>query len=168
MNKADDKRDRIVERLADFMIAEGPGAASLRGLAAAAGTSDRMLLYYFKDKDAIVAATLQRAAQRLTATLAAAATSTGRIASAALEAEMLALVPRADLWPFMAMWIEVAALAARGDPLYHRVGREIALGFLGWIGERIDVAPGAARDEATLRLMRTIEGALHLRAVGLP
>jgi AcrR family transcriptional regulator len=127
-----------------------------------------MLLYYFKDKDEIIAATLQRAAERLTETLAAAATSTGRVSPEMLEAEMLALVPRPDLWPYLAMWIEVAALAARGDPLFYGVGRAIALGFLGWIGERLDIDAGPPRDAAALRVMRTIEGALHLRAVGLP
>lgn len=168
MNKAEAKRDHIIDRLANFMIAEGPGAASLRGLAAAAGTSDRMLLYYFKDKDEIIAATLQRAAERLTATLAAAVHTSDRVAPEVLEAEMLALVPRAGLWPYMAMWIEVAALAARGDRLYYTIGREIAVGFIGWIGDRLDIEDDAARDAASLRVMRTIEGALHLRAVGLP
>ena len=59
---ADDRRDALIDRLADHMLAIGIGASSLRTLAKAAGTSDRMLLYYFRDKDELVAATLERIA----------------------------------------------------------------------------------------------------------
>ena len=57
--------------MADFVLANGLGAASLRPLAASAGISDRMLLYYFKDKPAVMAAILQCLVDRLTALLAA-------------------------------------------------------------------------------------------------
>ena len=63
--KTDARRAAIVERLADHVLVHGLVAASLRPLAKAAGTSDRMLLYYFSDKTEIIAATLQRIAERM-------------------------------------------------------------------------------------------------------
>ena len=51
MSIREDRREAAIERMADHLLAEGLGAATLRPLAAAAGTSDRMLLYYFTDKD---------------------------------------------------------------------------------------------------------------------
>ena len=51
MVEASDKRAALIDKLADHVLADGLLHASLRPLAKAVGTSDRMLLYYFKDKD---------------------------------------------------------------------------------------------------------------------
>ena len=56
MTKPDSRRTEIVERLADHVLAHGLSASSLRPLAKAAGTSDRMLLYYFADKSEMMTA----------------------------------------------------------------------------------------------------------------
>src|SRR6202034_1512844 len=69
MNVRSDRRQAAIERMADHLLLEGLGAATLRPLAAAAGTSDRMLLYYFADKDDLLSATLHRLAARMTAQL---------------------------------------------------------------------------------------------------
>ena len=74
-----ERREAAIERMADHLLLEGMSAASLRPLAAAAGTSDRMLLYYFADKDELVAATLDRVAARLTAMLDAAIPAGARL-----------------------------------------------------------------------------------------
>ncbi|MFY8208820.1 MAG: TetR/AcrR family transcriptional regulator, partial [Caulobacter sp.] len=49
MNVRDEQRARVIAVLADHLLATGLSQASLRQLAAAAGVSDRMLLYYFAD-----------------------------------------------------------------------------------------------------------------------
>ena len=58
MTKPDTRRAAILERIADHILANGLSASSLRPLAKAAGTSDRMLLYYFADKAEIITAAL--------------------------------------------------------------------------------------------------------------
>jgi AcrR family transcriptional regulator len=47
-------RDGLLPLLAAHVLAEGLGGASLRPLARAAGTSDRMLLYHFGTKEALI------------------------------------------------------------------------------------------------------------------
>src|SRR5271168_597642 len=69
MNVRSDRRQAAIDRMADHILLEGLGAATLRPLAAAAGTSDRMLLYYFADKDELLSATLHRVAARMTTQL---------------------------------------------------------------------------------------------------
>src|ERR1700752_3207405 len=69
MTIRDKRREAAIERMADHLLLEGLGAATLRPLAAAAGTSDRMLLYYFADKDELLSVTLHRLAARMTAQL---------------------------------------------------------------------------------------------------
>ena len=54
MNIRNDRREAAIERMADHVLSEGLAAGTLRPLAAAAGTSDRMLLYYFADKDELL------------------------------------------------------------------------------------------------------------------
>ncbi|KPF70803.1 hypothetical protein IP88_11365 [alpha proteobacterium AAP81b] len=164
MAKAAIRREAIIERVADFLLAEGLGAASLRPLAKAAGTSDRMLLYYFPDKDALIAAALEHAAGRLAARLAA-IPETPRPA-AQLEAEMLALTGGPEVWPFMCLAFEVTALAARGNAFYRATGGALAAGFLAWIAARLDV-PDAERGRTALAILRTVDGALYLRGTGL-
>src|SRR5271154_452143 len=69
MTVRDERREAAIEPMADHVLSEGLAAATLRPLAAAAGTSDRMLLYYFADKDELLTATLARIATRMTAQL---------------------------------------------------------------------------------------------------
>lgn len=65
VTKPETRRAEIIERLTDHVLAHGLSASSLRPLAKAAGTSDRMLLYYFKDKAEIISAVLQLISARL-------------------------------------------------------------------------------------------------------
>ncbi len=160
------RRDAILDLLTDHVLAHGLAASSLRPLAEAARTSDRMLLYYFEDKSALIAATLERVAERLTNILDRQATGQP-LALDALTAKLSTIVMDEALWPYMRLWLEIAALAARGDQFYRAVGAEIGRGFLRW-GEAQLASPtpeDRARDAA--RLIVTIEGMLVLNAVGL-
>ena len=118
--KSDERRDALLDKLADFVLAEGLSAASLRPMAQAAGISDRMLLYYFKDKTAVIAATLERIAQRMMV-LMDSGTARGKLDRAALQAHLLDLVLADAFWPYMRIWLEVASMAARNDSLYRPV-----------------------------------------------
>jgi AcrR family transcriptional regulator len=52
------KRDELTEAATDYVLEHGLIGLSLRPLAAALGTSDRMLIYHFGSKDELVAAVL--------------------------------------------------------------------------------------------------------------
>ncbi|MEU9161393.1 TetR/AcrR family transcriptional regulator [Streptomyces sp. NPDC048424] len=52
------KREDLLRRVRDYVVRNGLADLSLRPLAKALGTSDRMLLYYFGSKDRLVAAAL--------------------------------------------------------------------------------------------------------------
>ena len=53
------RRDELAEAATDYVLEHGIIDLSLRPLAAAIGTSDRMLLYHFRDKDDLVATVLR-------------------------------------------------------------------------------------------------------------
>jgi AcrR family transcriptional regulator len=157
--------DPLIDRLADYVLAEGLAASSLRPLARAAGTSDRMLLYYFADKDAVIAAALERVAARMIGLLAMAAPPQP-LAPAALRDHLAPLLADPGVWPFMRVWLDMAARAAQGDAGIRTVGAGIGRGFLDWLGQHLDVPP-KQRAGAAARLLIEIEGTVLLASLGL-
>ncbi len=157
-----DRRTAIIARLADHVLAHGLGGSSLRVLAKAADTSDRMLLYYFPDKDAVIAATLEEIAARMTATLAK-ATAREQLSAVALKMRLSALVFGDALWPYMRLWLDIASRAGHGDAFYRDVGGKLARGFVVWIESQL-LATSRARAPG---LLAGLEGLVLLKALGV-
>lgn len=164
--KGKDRKTGLVGQLADHVLAHGLGGASLRSLAAAAGTSDRMLLYYFPDKAALIAAVLEEVARRMTALLDLQRSDTP-VSAVVLEARLMPLVLDPAVWPYVQLWLEMAALAARGDALSAAVGNGIAEGFVDWLQSQLDIADPELRGSAALQLLIKIEGGVLLKSLGL-
>lgn len=64
-----DRRAELTDQALDYVLSHGLVGLSLRPLAAALGTSDRMLVYHFGSKERLVGAVLDRAQQRLAASI---------------------------------------------------------------------------------------------------
>ncbi|MEM1147930.1 MAG: TetR/AcrR family transcriptional regulator [Pseudomonadota bacterium] len=166
MTPAADKRSELIDKLADHILADGLLNASLRPLAKAVGTSDRMLLYYFKDKDALIEAVLDRIADRITAILEQSA------APEPLPLEILApflieSMKSEIFWPYLRLWLEVAALSAGGDPLYKACGERIGRGFVAWGAQQLAAPHEGGRRTDAAKLLIQIEGSVLLRSLGL-
>ena len=84
MKARDEQRRHVIERVAEHLLRTGLAEASLRQLAAAAGVSDRMLLYYFDDKTEVMSAAMGRIA----------ADMVGRLEEAIPPARLPATPPR--------------------------------------------------------------------------
>ncbi len=163
---SEERRLAILDSLADHVLEHGLSASSLRALAAAAGTSDRMLLYYFRDKSEIIAATIGTIAGRLMALLGGDAAGAPKPFDA-LKEELVAILFSDRFWPYMRLWLEVAALSAKGDPFYRQVGGEIGRGFLAWGASQLAAHDPESRARDAARLLVTIEGMLLLKSIGL-
>jgi len=59
-----DRREDLLEAATDHVLVEGLIGLTLRPLAAALDTSDRMLIYHFESRDALVSAVVARATER--------------------------------------------------------------------------------------------------------
>ena len=165
-SKPEARRAAILERLADHVLAQGLSASSLRPLAKAAGMSDRMLLYYFKDKGALIAAILELVAARL-ATLMSAQAANAPLPLNRLRARLVDVLFADALWPYMRLWLEIASLAARGDPLFRAIGEQIGRGFLAWGAAQLDSTDENARARDAALLLVTIEGMVLLKSIGM-
>ena len=125
-----------------------------------------MLLYYFPDKDALIAAVLEVIAARMLALLDA-GKAPRALPYAELRAALLDVVFAEDLWPFMRLWLELASRAAHGDGLFRRVGEQLGRGFLAWGAAQLDSRDEATRAAEAARLLVAIEGTLLLKSIGL-
>jgi len=166
MNTRETKRAAALDRVADYMLAHGLALSSVRALAEAAGTSDRMLFYYFTDKDDIVVSALQTVSARLAAELSSALPAWPLRAPETLLAELAAIIRGPDLRPYMRLWLEVVIFAARGEQPYLTVAGAVADGFVALAAARIDLPDEPARQAAAVRLIALLDGALLLDLVG--
>jgi AcrR family transcriptional regulator len=166
VTKPDDRRSALLDLLADHMLAHGLAGSSLRPLAKAAQTSDRMLLYYFKDKGEVIGATLERVSERL-AHLLDARSDKALLPLDQLQAKLFARLEADDLRPYIRLWLEIVSVAARGDPTLSNVGERIARGFLAWGAAELNSATPEQRAIDAAKLLVRVEGMLLLRSVGL-
>ncbi len=163
-DKKAQKRADLLETLADHVLRHGIAGSSLRPLAKSAGISDRMLLYYFEDKADLLGSTLTVIASRMHDRLVDHEGPPRPFDM--LLADLAGLIAEEDLRPFMQVWLEMASLAARGDPVCRSTGAQIGQGFLVWIEGQL--APGAdARAGDAARLLATLEGIALLGSFGL-
>ena len=122
-----------------------------------AGVSDRMLIYYFETKEALLSQVLQAIATGFTVQLDALLGSHLRCATV-LRHELLELGGTPQFRAVIQLWFEVVGLAARGQEPFATSAQAIATNWLGWIERRLDVSE---RDQA-LTLFAEIEGRLML------
>ena len=165
VSKSDTRRAAILDALADHVLAHGLAASSLRPLAKAAGLSDRMLLYYFKDKTEVVGAVLETIATRQMAVMGAAAGPPLPLAQ--LQTRLAASLLADDAWPYMRLWLEAAALAAQGDAMFAAIGERIGRAFLAWGSAQLAADTPAARELDAARLLTSFEGMVLLKAIGM-
>ena len=166
MTIRNDRREAAIERMADHVLAEGLGAATLRSLAAAAVTSDRMLLYYFADKDELLAATLERVAARMIVALDEAIPAIPQQSFGALLDQAWSALASARLQPFMPLWLDLAAGAARGLQPHREIAGRIADGFLAWVTIRLLLEDDGTPSRMAPMFLAVIEGSYFLSAFG--
>jgi AcrR family transcriptional regulator len=160
------RRNELVEQIAAHMLAEGLGETSLRAIAKAISTSDRMLLYYFKDKADLLETVLAAIAQQLASILAAARSDSKPQAYTALFKEMWGAIQTPSVLPYIKLWIELSAAAVRHREPKARAANQIADLFLDWTESRLAPRPGLSRRHQATLLMGTIDGLAMLFAVG--
>jgi AcrR family transcriptional regulator len=164
MSIRDDKRADALGYIARHILNEGLPGSSLRSLAASAGVSDRMLLYYFADKNEILTAALRMLALQMAEVLDGSVPREPRRPPAALLVEIRTAIRGPVLRPYMRLWLEIAARAARDEAPYAVVAGMIADGFADWISSRLK----AKSAQEAARLLATVEGLVVLDAVNRP
>jgi AcrR family transcriptional regulator len=158
MARKQDQREMVLERLAAHLLATGLARTSLRELAVAAGVSDRMLIYYFNDKAEILAEAVALVAGQLAVSLGTAIPEGTVLPPSQLADRAAEITTRPALRPYMRLWIEIAAAAARREEPYPGIAAQIMAGFRAWIEPRLDVANEKERASAALAVIAICDG----------
>jgi AcrR family transcriptional regulator len=161
MTRPGPDRTALLDALAAHVLDHGLNTASLRPLAAAAGTSDRMLIYHFGSKDGLIAALLRHLADRMQAGLTAALPPGPFASEGELLRTVVGLMRSAPFQPYVRIWFDILSAAAQGHGAHRAAGREILELYLGWIADRHPDGPVAAP-----RLLALVEGILVLDILG--
>jgi AcrR family transcriptional regulator len=135
-------RDRLLAAAVDHALRDGIAHLSLRQLAAAIGTSHRMLIYHFGSREGLLVAVTRAVEEREREMLLGAG---AKVADPRHEWNRLS---SPDLWPQERLFFELYSHALRGRP-----GTE---GFLegvveSWVGPIADALVEAGTDPSTAR-----------------
>ena len=155
-----DKQAMLAD-LTAHVLAHGLNTASLRPLAQAAGTSDRMLIYHFGSKEALVADMLRYLAAQMAAGLDAALPPARMASEAELVAQVVGLMRSDPFRPYCRLWFDILSGAAQGQEAHRDTGQEIAGIFLDWMALRHPEGRQGAAFALAL-----VEGILVLDTVG--
>jgi len=164
LKKTDAKRADIIRKLADHLLLEGMRGASLRQMAKAAGTSDRMLLHYFADKDELMAMTLAEVAQRFNRLLDMAKSEPAPFQE--LVEQLAGMVNHPEVKSYLRLWLELAASAAGGDEAHRAIASKIFDGYFAWVASAIHVEQEEVRAPLAALAVATVEGFVLLDAFG--
>ena len=108
-------RERLLEAAMDHVAQHGVGDLSLRGLAAALGTSHRMLIYHFGSREGLLIEVIRAVEAQQRAAAAEALRDAGE-PSADTMRRMWQRIADPALWPNERLFFEVYAQALRGSP----------------------------------------------------
>ena len=147
-----ERRVELAEGATDYVLEHGLIGLSLRPLAAALGTSDRMLLYHFSDKDDLVATVMRVSNDRSVRAIRALPASPG-LRQAVLDLWHAFSTP--ELARCQRLYVEACALGVLGAEPYASLMAEANDVWLSALAEHL-VASGMSRASAP-RAARLVE-----------
>ncbi|QYJ06482.1 TetR/AcrR family transcriptional regulator [Qipengyuania flava] len=158
-------RETLLPLLAAHVMQHGLAELSLRPLAKAAGTSDRMLIYHFGSKGQLVAALLDYLADQFALALDTAFPAERSASRRACAQTVYAITGDPAFAPFFRVWWDIVSGCANGNAAYLEAAGRIMDRLLDWV---VDHLPEDEPDpQAGARAVLTaIEGSQMLRAVG--
>jgi AcrR family transcriptional regulator len=161
------RRDELVDGALGYVLERGVADVSLRPLAAALGTSDRMLVYHFGSKRALIDRVLDQASSHLAAIvldeMAAGGTATERLTN------LWERLASPDAEPYLRLWFEVQGLALMGRAPYDESAPRL---LRAWVELSASILTDVGVPAAKARRVATVEVAaiqgllLDLLAIG--
>ncbi len=165
MTKTRLNREELIQRLGEHLLDTGLARSSLRQLAQAAGTSDRMLLYYFPDKEALMEQVLTHLGHQLAIALDEAIPLQERLHPARLVERIAVIAAGPVLGRYMRVWTEVSAAAGEGLPPFSATADRIGTLFHAWIESRLQMPDPARATAVASLILAVMDGAALLQPI---
>jgi len=161
LNKPD-----LLAAMAAHVRGTGLAGASLRPLARAAGTSDRMLIYHFGTKSALIAALLAHLSDEMLSALSAALPQPRAASEARCAVEIVGLLRTPTFRPYLRVWFDIVSAAGRAEGDHVQAAQRILSGQVDWIASRLP--EGTSRPNLRAReMLALIQGVLVLEVAGM-
>lgn len=161
-------RDRLLAAAIEHLAQDGSHNLSLRSIAAATGTSHRMLNYHFGSRNGLLTAIVSELERRQREFMASALLD--RDASPGeLMWRMWEQVADERLWPYERLFFEMSGRALQGDPDAQALRAELVdpwLAAVDALAAQAGLPPAQARAEARLAIAVTRGLLLDLLATG--
>jgi AcrR family transcriptional regulator len=158
-------REAMLQAMVGYVLQHGLADASLRPLARAAGTSDRMLIYHFGSKQQLIGAILIKLGESFGQVLDIQFAARRANDRQACLTEVARIVRSPQMRPIMRVWMQVLAASAAGETAYLETGRTIIERLTGWVEGHLPAADPEPTQTARTMLV-LIEGAVVLDLAG--
>ncbi len=162
MKKGELRKQELQDKMAKHILENGLQAGSLRNLAQAAGTSDRMLLHYYHDKEELMKEVLTQISDNLITILEQARTVS--IPFNQLVPHLYKLIKNPVVKPYIQLWLELIARASKKEEPYHSIAKQIGDSFIHYCSELIQADDKEKEKLAPLTFI-IIEGIAMLDAI---
>jgi len=157
----------LLDGAVQAVLEHGLAELTFGRLAKRLSVTDRMLVYYFTNKETLFEAVLGQLAGRLLERLEL-AFGQGRAPAAALLRRSWPVLTDPEADRIFAAWFEFAGQAAAGHEPQRRLAAEMTGAWIDWLAERVDARTTAQRRSQAIRLVAMIDGALLLHHLGFP
>lgn len=158
-------KDALLSALAAYVLEHGLNTASLRPMAAAVGTSDRMLIYHFGNKAGLIAELLEHMARDMALALDVALPERRYRSEAELISDVLATMRTPISRSYSRIWFDIVSRSGQGRDYPAHIGKTILMIYLNWLSKRHPAgeagAPGALALVEGLLVMDTV-GCSHI------
>lgn len=162
MKKGELRKQELQDKMAEHILSNGLQAISLRSLAKAAGTSDRMLLHYYQDKEELMTEVLTQISDNLITILEQAQTTP--IPFNQLVPHLYLLIKEPVVKPYIQLWLELIALASKKEDPYFSIAKQIGDSFIQYCSELIQADEEEKEKLAPLTFI-IVEGIAMLDAI---
>lgn len=158
-------KDDLLKKMGQHVLENGLSTASLRPLAKAAGTSDRMLIYHFGTKEALIGEVLQFLAEEFARHLEDGLPNATYTSNQSLLTDIISVLRNETFAPYIRIWLDIVASASFDNRAFRETGHNVILFFISWIESRVPSGTPDPRATATL-MLTLLEGTHAMDAVG--
>lgn len=160
-------RETLLDAALGVVATEGLHRLSFGRVASRVGTSDRVVVYYFPTKDALVEAVLAAVGDSLRAGLAGALDQTSATDHLDLVRRAWAVVRTPEAQAPIAAYVEAIGLAAAGVAPYTSMVGEVVASWTGWFEQHLEGSAARRRSQA-MAALTVLDGLLLVRVAGGP
>lgn len=156
MDKKTQKQKAIIEKTSAYLLTHGLLSVSLRPLAKALNTSDRMLLHYFSSKEALLNESLIYIANQFVVEMN--KQEVGKLHQAALIAQMGVII-QTDLFnQYMRLWLEILLSSLNSERTYGHLGGDFLDIYHAWIKSHLIIENDEQEQREISQTLAIIEG----------